>query len=176
MTDAELIVLGLVAEEDRYGYQIEAEIEKRNIRNWASIGFSSIYYILTKLERQELISSRNERSSEGPDRKVFTVTAEGKHLLMEQALERLAQRLPLPSSFYVGLALSPHVDAEAIRKALDGHVEAVHNRLEQLNRNHGAGQSLLIEAMFDLGQRLAMTEKAWVEEFREKLGRTEGLI
>lgn len=176
MTDAELIVLGLVAEEDRYGYQIEAEIETRNIRNWANIGFSSIYYVLGKLEKKNSITSRTERSDEGPDRKVFAITPEGHRLLIEQALERLAQHLPLPSSFYVGLALSRHVNREAMKKALDNHVKAVDTRLEQLNRNRDAHNPLLIEAMFNLGQRLAETEKAWLEEFQAKLESAERLV
>ena len=173
MTDAELIVLGLVAEEDRYGYQIEAEIEARNIRNWADIGFSSIYYILGRLERQNLVISRGERSAEGPDRKVVAITSEGHRLLIEQSLERLAQRLPLPSSFYVGLALSRHVDREAMKKALHNHVEAVSARLKQLHEDRGAHNPLLIEAMFGLGQRLAEAEKAWLEEFQAKLESAE---
>ena len=176
MTDAELIVLSLVAEEDRYGYQIETDIEARNIRNWANIGFSSIYYFLAKLERQGLIRSRSKKSAEGPDRKVFAITAEGRRLLVEQALERLAQRLPLPSSFYVGLALSQHMNREVLRRALDGHTKAVHARLEQLNKDRGTSQTWLIEAMFDLGQRLAEAEKAWLEEFQVKLEEAERLV
>ena len=39
MTSAELIILGMLAEEDCYGYQIEAKIKERNIRYWAEIGF-----------------------------------------------------------------------------------------------------------------------------------------
>ena len=176
MTDSELIVLGLVAEEDRYGYQIEAEIEARNIRNWANIGFSSIYYVLGKLEKKNLIASRTEKSDEGPDRKVFAITPQGHRLLIEHALERLAQQLPLPSSFYVGLALSRHVNREAMKKSLDNHVKAVNTRLEQLNKDRGEHNPLLIEAMFNLGQRLAETERAWLEEFQSKLEAVERLV
>ena len=43
MTRADLAVLALVAEEPRYGYQIEGIIAKRGMREWTEIGFSSIY-------------------------------------------------------------------------------------------------------------------------------------
>ena len=51
MTNTELAILGLIAEQPRHGYQIEQVIEERGMRNWTEIGFSSIYYLLKKLEK-----------------------------------------------------------------------------------------------------------------------------
>ena len=51
MTNAELAILSLVAEQPRHGYEIENVIEQRGMRAWTEIGFSSIYYILKKLEK-----------------------------------------------------------------------------------------------------------------------------
>ena len=57
MTDTEFAILGLVHEEERHGYQIEAVIEERGMREWTAVGFSSIYYLLKKLEKKAFISS-----------------------------------------------------------------------------------------------------------------------
>jgi DNA-binding PadR family transcriptional regulator len=43
MTNAELAILSLVAEQPRHGYEIEQVIEEREMREWTEIGFSSIY-------------------------------------------------------------------------------------------------------------------------------------
>ena len=43
MTDAELAVLSLVAEQPCHGYEIEQVIEARGVREWTEVGFSSIY-------------------------------------------------------------------------------------------------------------------------------------
>ena len=43
MTDAELTILSLVAEGPRYGYEIQQLIDQRGLREWLTIGFSSIY-------------------------------------------------------------------------------------------------------------------------------------
>jgi DNA-binding PadR family transcriptional regulator len=42
LTDAELTVLGLVAEVPRHGYELEAIVAERGIREWTALGFSSI--------------------------------------------------------------------------------------------------------------------------------------
>ena len=50
MTNPELAILSLIAEKPRHGYDIEQVIEARGMREWTEIGFSSIYYLLNKLE------------------------------------------------------------------------------------------------------------------------------
>ncbi len=176
MTNSELIVLGLLAEEDCYGYQIEKKIKERNIRHWAEIGFSSIYHVLSKLEGKGLVTSRQEKSAQGPVRRVFAITSIGKRHLTGQALKRLAQRLPLPSTFYVGVALLQHIDREKAHQALAEHALAVRARLKQLNEASQSSQQMPMEAqaMFDLGYLLAKAEESWLEDFTTRLRSMSG--
>jgi DNA-binding PadR family transcriptional regulator len=91
LTNAELAILSLIVEQPRHGYDIEQVIEARQMRNWTEIGFSSIYYVLKKLERDGLIVSHLEASSgPGPARRVYSVTAAGKVKWCEAALLALA--------------------------------------------------------------------------------------
>ena len=60
MTNAELAILSLVVEQPRHGYDIEQTLVERNMRDWTDVGFSSIYYILGKLETAGLVTSRSE--------------------------------------------------------------------------------------------------------------------
>ena len=45
MTNAELAILSLIAEQPRHGYQIDQVIQERGMREWTEVGFSSIYYL-----------------------------------------------------------------------------------------------------------------------------------
>ena len=73
MTNAELAILGLIAEQPRHGYQIEQVIEERGMRNWTEIGFSSIYYLLKKLEKAGYVTARAEQAL-GKTRQVYHPT------------------------------------------------------------------------------------------------------
>ena len=42
MTDAELTILSLVAEGAQYGHQIQQIIDERGLREWITVGFSSV--------------------------------------------------------------------------------------------------------------------------------------
>ena len=53
INEREAAILGLLCENPLYGYTIEKIIEERGMRHWTDIGFSSIYYVLKRLERPE---------------------------------------------------------------------------------------------------------------------------
>ena len=77
MTNAELAVLSLLVEKPRHGYEIQQVIEDRGMRDWTEIGFSSIYYVLAKLEKRGLVSSTQDAGGKGPSRKVYAPTGAG---------------------------------------------------------------------------------------------------
>lgn len=83
LTDAELL-LGLVAEMPRHGYQLDKEIELRGMRQWTQIGFSSVYFVLGKLENAGLVSATKPTGAKA--RKTFKLTAEGRSALVAQTL------------------------------------------------------------------------------------------
>ena len=64
LTDAELLVLGLVAEMPRHGYELEQVIEERGMREWTQIGFSSIYFVLGKLKKMRLVTAKKPAQGE----------------------------------------------------------------------------------------------------------------
>lgn len=68
-------VLQIVAQHETYGYQLVQELR--------AVGFTdviggTIYPILQKLEKKALISGRMKPSPEGPRRKYFSITPDGK--------------------------------------------------------------------------------------------------
>lgn len=165
MTDIELLVLGLLAEQDRYGYQIDEEIKKRNMRRWATIGFSSIYYTLSSLKRRRLLESRVEQSAVGPKRRIFAITDAGRQTLSQEAIARLAECIPSPTSFYLGIALSKHVDRTAVLPALKEHAHRVSERLQEIKRGIHEDTSVIAKDMMELGIALAEAEAEWLNKF-----------
>ncbi len=90
ISDLEAAILGLLYEEPQYGYQLEKIIEGWGMRNWTQIGFSSIYYVLKKLEKKELVESRLEKVEGKPSRKIYTITPSGKREMKEKVQDILS--------------------------------------------------------------------------------------
>ena len=69
----EMCVLSLVARKDYYGYELIEAISKE-----VEISEGSIYPILRRLTQDGFFKTYLEESQEGPPRKYYQITAEGK--------------------------------------------------------------------------------------------------
>ena len=88
LTTPDLVLLSLLAERPMHGYQANAELERRQVRDWAGISRPQVYYSLEKLAGLGFIrATRSEEESAGPERSVFATTSAGRAALAD-ALER----------------------------------------------------------------------------------------
>jgi DNA-binding PadR family transcriptional regulator len=88
LTTPDLVLLSLLAELPMHGYQANAELERREIRDWAGISRPQVYYSLEKLARLGLIrGAESDEPQAGPERRVFVTAAKGRAALAN-ALER----------------------------------------------------------------------------------------
>ena len=69
----EMCVLALVAQKDRYGYELVETISKK-----IEISEGTIYPILRRLTQESFFETYLKESSEGPPRKYYRMTTAGK--------------------------------------------------------------------------------------------------
>jgi DNA-binding PadR family transcriptional regulator len=88
LTVPDLVVLSLLSERPMHGYEVVAELERREIHDWASLSRPQVYYSLDKLQRLgHLRRGADEQPSAGPERRVLKTAAAGRARLAD-ALER----------------------------------------------------------------------------------------
>jgi DNA-binding PadR family transcriptional regulator len=108
LTTPDLVLLSLLAEKPMYGYQANALLELRKVRDWAAVSRPQIYYSLDKLAGLGLLKATDNdtEKSAGPERRVFATTKRGQAALAA-ALERddWTEQLERPA-FLTWLALS----------------------------------------------------------------------
>jgi DNA-binding PadR family transcriptional regulator len=168
MTNAELAILGLVAEQPRHGYEIEQVIEARGMRAWTEIGFSSIYYLLNKLEKEGLIESQLQQpEGKGPARKVYCVTQAGREAHLTGIFESLSTPQQTKSSFLLGLSNFPVLSTEQALEALYKYQTQLEDRLEGFLARAETQMPIppFVEAMFSYSQTLVEAEINWVKNF-----------
>ncbi len=110
-SDSDVVVLGLLAECPRYGYDLDRVIDQRGYREWTSLAFSSIYYVLKRLADRALIKPGAQ--SEGR-RTVFALTDAGEQELRTAAAERISRPDPLSASALPALGAYAHLDDLAL--------------------------------------------------------------
>jgi len=130
LTTPDLVILSLLAERPMHGYEVNATLEDRKIRDWAPVSRPQIYYSLDKLTRMDLIRvGADESPAAGPERRVFETTAAGRYRLAD-ALENkhwVNHRVHQP--FLIWLALSWQARPRAFRKQLTDRKKLLESRL-----------------------------------------------
>lgn len=68
------LILRIIKDEETYGYAICEKLDSGGLRG---VGEGTVYPILTRLEKQRLITSVRRDSPFGPKRKYYSLTKEG---------------------------------------------------------------------------------------------------
>lgn len=169
MTNSELVLLSLVAEYPRHGYELEKVIEERGMRNWTEIAFSSIYFLLNKLVKDGFIAAHTQPAAgRGPAKKVFTILPAGLDALKQGVREGLANASPGDRSFLLGLSCLPMLPRDEVLSALNKRLSALNSRRVEL-LNHPAltqpGFPQHVTAMFTYSLSLLNAEMDWLTAY-----------
>ena len=78
----ELCVLSVLVEKDMYGYEIVNEIKERTNRLF-NIKEATLYSVVQRLEKRQLISSYQGEKSHGRTRRYYRITPFGKAYYIE---------------------------------------------------------------------------------------------
>jgi DNA-binding PadR family transcriptional regulator len=170
LTLADLVVLSLLAERPMHGYELWAELVRRQVHDWAAISKPQVYYSLRKLDTERHIElARRSGDSLGPERRVYRPSARGRRALAD-ALARAdwaTQRPPAP--FHTWMVLSwqarPRDFAAQIarrRSFLAQELEHERAALEYIIAETSTSSDAAM--MVRLVIRLFDTELVWLEE------------
>lgn len=181
MTTADLAILSLIVQSPRHGYEIEQVIEERGMRDWAEIGFSSIYYILKKLEAKGcVVSEMEDQETAGPPRRVYRATERGMAAWRAGTLEAISTPVRRTTPLLVGLANLPGLPpAEAIA-ALSRYCRGLEEREARIRTSRRAARAdhqtpWHVEHLFDLSLTMTRAELSWVRKLMRRLSqRTAG--
>lgn len=179
ISDLETAILGLLYEEPQYGYQLEKTIEGWGMRNWTQIGFSSIYYVLKKLEKREMVTSKLEKVEGKPSRKVFTITELGRATMKETLTDLLSWNKKIINPFDLGLAYLNYLEPQEVIDCLENYIESAQGRIKFLESSVKMQRELkapyYVVALFSRPLKNLKTEMEWVKGFIEEIKREEKL-
>ena len=165
LTTPDLVLLSLLAERPMHGYQANAELERREWRDWVDISRPQLYYSMEKLARTGMIAvADTDEPSGGPDRRVFATTGKGRAALASalECEDWSAQR-DRPA-FLTWLALSWQARPGVVARQLA-------RRKEFLQAQLAKEQSTLRDVRREVGHRYH--EAIWMIELMIAQFRTE---
>jgi DNA-binding PadR family transcriptional regulator len=132
LTTPDLVILSLLAERPMHGYEVNATLEDRKIRDWAPVSRPQIYYSLDKLTKLQLIRvGVDDSPAAGPERRVFETTAAGRDRLADALEDKHWVHNRVHQPFLTWLALSWQARPRAFRRQLTNRKQLLQERLAE---------------------------------------------
>ena len=169
-SDADIVVLSLLAEQPRHGYDLDRVIEQRGYRQWTSLAFSSVYYLLKRLSERGLLEP--DEGSQGR-RTVFRLTEAGRRELRQAAGERVLAPAPPSAGVLPALNAYSRLDDPALAALLARRAEALLGRLDELRALRAQVDEEHALAIFDYEILRQEADLAWTRSLLKKAGSDE---
>ena len=169
-SDADIVLLSLLAEQPRHGYDLDRVIEQRGYRQWTSLAFSSVYYLLKRLSERGLLEP--DEGTQGR-RTVFRVTEAGHRELSKAAGERVLTPAPPSAGVLPALNAYSRLDDPALAALLARRAEALLGRLDELRALRAQVDEEHALAIFDYEILRQEADLAWTRSLLKKAGSDE---
>lgn len=172
--NSELALLSLLVEGPQHGYQLEQVIEGRGLREWTEIGFSSIYYLLNKMQKAGWVTSELVPEAGKPSRRVYCLTEEGMALTVQAVHQRLESPRYLSGDFMLGLANQLLIPQEERLAAMRTYGETLVERHAAVNekwqraRVPGTPMTVVVDDLFDHSLKMIEAEIDWLDAWIEQ--------
>lgn len=118
-----------------HGYEIQQFIQMSGIDQWTKIQSGSIYYALTKLEKEKNISVLKEERTGSRIRKIYEITDEGRKALKEEMRQELAAPLFNIGSFkFITSPIFDSLEKEEMIKIVENHINELNEVRDYWNK------------------------------------------
>ncbi|WP_261663929.1 PadR family transcriptional regulator [Deinococcus sp. Marseille-Q6407] len=164
-----LLLLGLLTEQDRHGYEINDFIE-RNLEAVIRLKKATAYQLLDRLEARELIVSHTEAQAQRPTRRVFHLTEAGRTHFCQLLEDQLRQAPPLIPEGNVPVMFSEYIAPPQLLTALRERLAQVEAQLagcDAARQPCTAGVGLALERI----ERLTRADRDWLRDAVARLER-----
>ena len=132
MNRYDLVLLGLIDEKERSGYDIITEIRVRELDRWAKISTSTVYNRLTTLQKNGSILGRAEKDGNRPERVMYSITEKGKETLRKEVLKHLTGFNDDPRT--LGFAFLYGAENKELIRTLEAHERRLVQEIERLEK------------------------------------------
>ena len=166
-------LLGLLVQGERYGYDLKRAIDLEFTPFWR-INFAQLYRSLAKMTQQGWIKVRVESGSDGPDRKMYTLTPRGRKVfetwLQEPSISRDEFFIKLRLANSVGIALDQPVAEQ--RRTLEAERVLRQTALREARAIGDTGRIILADAALRDNEAALAVLLLWANAKPTKMGLT----
>lgn len=171
MIDQELILLGLLRQSPKHGYEIKIQVRKI-LSLFAGVQLKSIYYPLKILEQKGLLTKTLARTGNRPARQVYCLTSKGKQrfeiLLNKNLLDFKRPEFTLDLSLYFLGYLKPELARRRLEKRLE-ILKKISGGIQEMFSSKQLKTSLALQRIMEHNLCLLKAEETFLRAIIKKI-------
>ena len=144
--ERELLLLGLLRQQDMHGYELH-EFINGNMTSLIDLKKPTAYHLLDKMEQRGWLQSHEDEDSSRPTRKVYEITSAGEATFQRLLRENLASYAQTVFSGNIGLAFLDVLSRNEALDLLQQRRTALHSQLTLYENvpSHSGSMGFVIE-------------------------------
>lgn len=111
-------VLGLLADEASYGYELKGNFERAIGPQWGALNIGHLYQVLERLVRDGLVTKKEIEQTRRPDKVMYRLTKQGRAELERWLSAPAARPGGYRDDFFLKLFVASRLGEEPLRAAL----------------------------------------------------------
>lgn len=131
--DVRTICLGILTRGEATGYEIRKTFEESGLQHFVEASLGSIYPALGRLTEEGLVSVREEPQEKRPDRKVYSITPQGRTAFLSMLMLPLGEDRHR-SPFVFAMLFSDLLPESRVQSLIDGYVAQSEQKRAQLEK------------------------------------------
>jgi DNA-binding PadR family transcriptional regulator len=168
-------ILGILSEGDLHGYELKADFDAKVGEFW-SLNFGQIYSTLDRLEKDGLVSHDRQAQDKRPDRKIFSITQQGRTELSQWLSTPITKVRALRDEFFIKLVFMDKDNPDAILALIEKqkilhlrHMNRLTGRKVALKTETDNRDALTTELLLDAGLFHAEADIRWLTLCESKI-------
>jgi DNA-binding PadR family transcriptional regulator len=168
-------ILGILAERDMHGYELKLSFDEKVGAFW-SLNYGQIYSTLDRLEKSALVTHDRQTQEKRPDRKIFSITPQGRSELMKWLSTPVTKVRALRDEFFIKLVFMDKGNPEPILEIIEKqkalylrHMNRLTHRKVVLKKSAENLNTLTTELLMDAGLFHAEADIKWLSHCESKI-------
>lgn len=175
MSTIDLILLGSLYDSPKSAYDLQKQIEARNLSRWVKIGSFTAYKKVVQYEAKGYVTSKTVKNGNMPEKTIYSITSVGekkfKELMKKFSLAETRVFLDF-NAVIVNLSLLEKDEAD---ECLTNIKNSIHNTKMQIKEQLPTHETIPVYGRTILEQQAMLLDglEKWEEEFEQQLSEKE---
>mgnify|MGYP000904613283 CR=1 FL=1 len=170
MSTVDLVLLGMIYEQPCSAYEMQKNIEYRNLSKWVKVSSPSIYKKVIQLEKKGYLTSDTIREGKMPEKAVYSITSAGKDYFLSLMKENATRTISVMFDFNAVVANLNKIPKEQalelladIRTGIIGSKSYMEKMVPQRKHIPLVGQTIISQQVQVLEALLS-----WIDSFEHE--------